>query len=183
MCTSLQQTNMSDAEVQASAAKTLAEVLGVTEGAAAKLSAACWARAETIATGVGKTRSAAIATDAARSDLVRAVYAQACRAAVANLSDDVAISNGNSALRTMIAQGRVDIGAVPFMTPDELAPGGKRAGPRRCRASPESVASDAFECPICAARKCVHYELQTRSADEATTIFVTCIQCGHRWTE
>ena len=30
-------------------------------------------------------------------------------------------------------------------------------------------------------KQCSHYQLQTRSADEAITTFVTCIKCGSRW--
>ena len=29
--------------------------------------------------------------------------------------------------------------------------------------------------------KCTYYQLQTRSADEPMTTFVTCLQCGCRW--
>ena len=29
--------------------------------------------------------------------------------------------------------------------------------------------------------QCTHYQLQTRSADEPMTTFVTCIKCGCRW--
>ena len=29
--------------------------------------------------------------------------------------------------------------------------------------------------------KCTYYQLQTRSADEPMTTFVTCINCGNRW--
>ena len=28
---------------------------------------------------------------------------------------------------------------------------------------------------------CSHYQLQTRSADEPMTTFVSCQECGHRW--
>ena len=43
--------------------------------------------------------------------------------------------------------------------------------------------TDQFKCARCKQRKCTYYELQTRSADEGMTIFITCIICGHRWRQ
>jgi len=45
----------------------------------------------------------------------------------------------------------------------------------------EGGATDQFKCTRCKQRKCTYYELQTRSADEPMTIFVTCLNCGKRW--
>ena len=42
-------------------------------------------------------------------------------------------------------------------------------------------ATDIYKCGRCKKRMCTYYELQTRSADEPTTIFVTCLNCGKRW--
>jgi len=44
-----------------------------------------------------------------------------------------------------------------------------------------SSATDAFTCRKCKQSKCSYYQLQTRSADEPMTTFITCIPCGHRW--
>ena len=41
--------------------------------------------------------------------------------------------------------------------------------------------TDTFKCRSCHSVKCSYYCMQTRSADEPTTIFVTCIDCGKRW--
>jgi DNA-directed RNA polymerase subunit M/transcription elongation factor TFIIS len=45
--------------------------------------------------------------------------------------------------------------------------------------------TDQFKCPKCKKNKCVYYQLQTRSADEAITSFITCIYdgCGFTWKE
>ena len=45
----------------------------------------------------------------------------------------------------------------------------------------ENFATDQFKCSKCKMRKCSYFELQTRSADEPMTIFVTCLNCGKRW--
>tara|TARA_Y100000817_G_scaffold307043_2_gene293000 strand:+ start:368 stop:877 length:510 start_codon:yes stop_codon:yes gene_type:complete len=41
--------------------------------------------------------------------------------------------------------------------------------------------TDDFTCRKCKSKKCTYYQLQTRSADEPMTTFVTCIDCGNRW--
>jgi len=44
-----------------------------------------------------------------------------------------------------------------------------------------SASTDEFKCFKCFKRKCTYYQLQTRSADEPMTTFVTCLECGNRW--
>jgi len=38
-----------------------------------------------------------------------------------------------------------------------------------------------FKCSRCNKRNCSYFELQTRSADEPMTIFITCLDCGKKW--
>ena len=45
----------------------------------------------------------------------------------------------------------------------------------------KSQATDEYKCNRCHKRQCTYYEMQTRSADEPTTIFITCLNCGKRW--
>ena len=42
-------------------------------------------------------------------------------------------------------------------------------------------ATDEFTCYKCKKKKCTYYQLQTRSADEPMTTFITCLNCGNRW--
>lgn len=150
-----------------------------------ELENACWKRAIQAKSAACKSVPMLMMGPAAafHDGVIRAAYAQTCRNVIANLSSDPSVSNGNQYIRSAVVKGEIDVAKVPTMSADELAPGAGYSAPRRCRASADAVASDAFECPWCGQRKCVHYELQTRSADEATTIFVTCVACGHRWTE
>jgi DNA-directed RNA polymerase subunit M/transcription elongation factor TFIIS len=50
-------------------------------------------------------------------------------------------------------------------------------------AQAERVGSSAFACPACGVRRCSYVQVQTRSADEAMTTFVTCLACAHRWVD
>ena len=43
------------------------------------------------------------------------------------------------------------------------------------------ASTDNFTCRKCKSKECSYYQLQTRSADEPMTTFVTCIECGNRW--
>jgi DNA-directed RNA polymerase subunit M/transcription elongation factor TFIIS len=47
---------------------------------------------------------------------------------------------------------------------------------------PESM-TDAFLCKKCKKRECSYYEVQTRSADEPMTVFVSCLNCKTRWRQ
>ena len=42
-------------------------------------------------------------------------------------------------------------------------------------------ATDQFSCPRCKARKANYVQVQTRSADEPMTTFITCLECGKKW--
>jgi transcription elongation factor S-II len=43
------------------------------------------------------------------------------------------------------------------------------------------ASTDTFKCRKCHSNECTYYQMQTRSADEPMTTFVTCINCGNRW--
>jgi DNA-directed RNA polymerase subunit M/transcription elongation factor TFIIS len=38
-----------------------------------------------------------------------------------------------------------------------------------------------FKCGRCRSMKTSYYEMQTRSADEPMTVFVSCLNCGKNW--
>ena len=41
--------------------------------------------------------------------------------------------------------------------------------------------SDIFRCGKCKKNNCTYFQMQTRSADEPMTTFVTCLECCNRW--
>ena len=43
--------------------------------------------------------------------------------------------------------------------------------------------TDQYKCRKCSSRSCSYYEVQTRSADEPMTQFITCLDCGNRWKQ
>jgi DNA-directed RNA polymerase subunit M/transcription elongation factor TFIIS len=47
---------------------------------------------------------------------------------------------------------------------------------------PEAM-TDTFKCNKCGSRETSYYEVQTRSADEPMTQFITCLNCNARWKQ
>lgn len=43
------------------------------------------------------------------------------------------------------------------------------------------VEEGIFQCSKCQSKKTTCYSLQTRSADEPMTNFITCVNCKHKW--
>jgi DNA-directed RNA polymerase subunit M/transcription elongation factor TFIIS len=43
--------------------------------------------------------------------------------------------------------------------------------------------SDMITCMRCKSKKVSYYELQTRSGDEASTLFMECLICGKKWKQ
>ena len=44
-----------------------------------------------------------------------------------------------------------------------------------------AASTDTFTCGKCKSNECTYYQMQTRSADEPMTTFVTCLNCQKRW--
>lgn len=49
------------------------------------------------------------------------------------------------------------------------------------RGGAPKATTDQFKCGRCGQRKTTYYQLQTRSADEPMTTFVTCVNCNNHW--
>jgi DNA-directed RNA polymerase subunit M/transcription elongation factor TFIIS len=47
--------------------------------------------------------------------------------------------------------------------------------------SKQVARTDQFKCFKCKKNECTFYEMQIRSADEPSSIFVTCLNCGNKW--
>jgi transcription elongation factor S-II len=94
----------------------------------------------------------------------------------------------NSDLLQQIKDSSIKPHIVAFMTHQEMKPDKWssliEAKSKRDKNKFETnleAATDTFTCKKCKSNKCSYYALQTRSADEPMTIFVTCLDCGCRW--
>lgn len=77
---------------------------------------------------------------------------------------------------------------IAFMTHQELQPQkwsklieSKKIKDENRYAPKIEATTDSYTCRKCKSDRCWHYQLQTRSADEPMTTYVTCLECGHRW--
>eukprot|EP00899_Mesostigma_viride_P015819 jgi/Mesvir1/24238/Mv10944-RA.1 len=98
----------------------------------------------------------------------------------------------NPDLRHRVLSGNLHPSTLLRLTPEEMASEAKRAENSRIRmaALNESLrgsnelqggTTDQFRCGKCKQRKCTYFQMQTRSADEPMTTFVTCVNCNNRW--
>lgn len=93
-----------------------------------------------------------------------------------------------SRLLERVREGEFPAHAVGAMRPHEMRPDlWKALLDEKLRRSElvfderPAAMTDSFKCAKCKKRECVYQELQLRSADEPMTLFVTCLNCGHRW--
>lgn len=94
----------------------------------------------------------------------------------------------NLYLLKRLKKGEFKAHELAFMTPQEIFPENWKdliaAKIKRDKNEGEidlSAATDEFFCFKCKKRKCSYYQMQTRSADEPMTTFVTCMLCGNNW--
>ena len=107
------------------------------------------------------------------------IYVDHLRSIMLNLKGDIL---------QQIKDGTVKPHTVAFMTHQELCPEKWHtlieAKVKRDKNKFEvnmSAATDTFTCRKCKGNKCTYYEMQTRSADEPMTCYVSCLTCGNRW--
>jgi transcription elongation factor S-II len=98
------------------------------------------------------------------------------------------INLSNEKLINMINSGEIKAQELAFMTHQEMYPEkweelikAKSIRDKNKFEQTLEAATDTFTCRKCKSKKCTYYQMQTRSADEPMTIFVTCIDCGNRW--
>ena len=107
------------------------------------------------------------------------IYTDRVRSIYLNLSTDVISQVKNNTIKPH---------QVAFMTHQELRPDKwdkliqeKIQRDKHKYETTIEAATDTFTCRKCKSKKCTYYQMQTRSADEPMTTFVTCIDCGNRW--
>ncbi|RWV84568.1 hypothetical protein GW17_00053707 [Ensete ventricosum] len=107
------------------------------------------------------------------------------RSIMFNLKD-----GNNTDLRRRVLMGEVKPEKLIAMTPEEMASDKRKLANEQIkekalfeceRGGPPKATTDQFKCGRCGQRKTTYYQMQTRSADEPMTTFVTCVNCNNHW--
>jgi|TARA_B110001450_G_scaffold136629_1_gene128273 transcription elongation factor S-II len=115
-------------------------------------------------------------------------YLAKARSLYANLDKNSYIKNKN--LLNKVINNDIQIKRIAFMEPHELYPEKWEELLKKKQLEDECIyetrmdmGTDLFQCGRCHTKNCSFYQLQTRSADEPMTTFVTCLNCGKKWKE
>ena len=94
----------------------------------------------------------------------------------------------NDTVKDGLCSGDILPQSVAFMTHQEIQPDKwnplieKKTKRDASKCDKKVGASTAmFTCSRCQSKNCTYYEMQTRSADEPATIFITCLNCDKHW--
>ncbi|KAG2199926.1 transcription elongation factor S-II [Mucor mucedo] len=99
-------------------------------------------------------------------------------------------NKSNPGLRESVVSGELSIEKLCKMSVDAMASEEDQARDRKLAeealfkargAGSAQAETDMFKCGKCGGRKCTYFQMQTRSADEPMTTFVTCVSCGNHW--
>ena len=120
------------------------------------------------------------------SRMFQQLYVSKARQLIDNL--DPAGYVGNATLLPRLRDGSIGAADVARMSPQELFPElwrqlleEKDMKEEIKYAARQQATTHAYRCRRCGSRECTFYELQTRSIDEPTTAFITCLACGSAW--
>ncbi|KAG2171759.1 hypothetical protein INT43_008139 [Umbelopsis isabellina] len=96
----------------------------------------------------------------------------------------------NPGLRESVVSGELSLKDLCTMSIEDMASEEKKAQDRKMAeealfnargAGSAQAETDMFMCGKCKGRKTTYFQMQTRSADEPMTTFVTCVTCNNRW--
>lgn len=114
----------------------------------------------------------------------RAIYRSKARSVTANMVGNGYV--GNTRLKNRLEEREFPPQALAYMRPENMYPEvWKQVLDTKLKRDqffekPEAM-TDQFRCGRCKKRECVYQELQLRSSDEPMSLFITCLNCGHRW--
>jgi len=97
---------------------------------------------------------------------------------------------GNTQLLASIKSGEIDPEKVGSLSVYDVFPDNwkellnikSKRDKIKYELKPEAM-TNLFKCRKCGSRETSYYEVQTRSADEPMTQFITCLSCSNRWRQ
>lgn len=113
--------------------------------------------------------------------LVESIYMDKKDDIIKNLNSESGLNNLDFLKRIM--GGDIDLNKVAYLEPQEIDPNYWEPIIEKLKLredkSKNIATTDMFTCGKCKEKRCTVAQMQTRSADEPMTVFVTCMECGH----
>ena len=115
------------------------------------------------------------------------VYQGDARHILLNLDNNSYLKN--SELKDQILKGNIQTSNIINLEPQDLMPSRWENYSKMIEAEINEIAHGKKECTTriykcgkCKQNYTKYYDRQQRSADEGTTVFITCLTCGNEWT-
>ena len=120
--------------------------------------------------------------------IFKELYISKIRSFYSNISKDSYIKNPN--FKGKIINGDININKLNKLSVYDIYPENWsdlldkkiKRDKLKYEIKPQAM-TDQFKCRKCGSRSCSYYEVQTRSADEPMTQFISCLDCGNRWKQ
>ncbi|PIN19093.1 Transcription elongation factor TFIIS/Cofactor of enhancer-binding protein Sp1 [Handroanthus impetiginosus] len=96
----------------------------------------------------------------------------------------------NPDFRRKVLLGEFELRGILELRPEEMASDARQVQNEKIKqkalfnselGGPPQASTDQFTCGRCKKKETTYYQMQTRSADEPMTTFVTCVNCNNRW--
>ncbi|GFP89383.1 transcription elongation factor a protein 2 [Phtheirospermum japonicum] len=107
------------------------------------------------------------------------------RSVIFNIKDQ-----NNPDFRRKVLIGDIEPRVILELTPEEMASDARQEENAQIkqkalfnseRAAAPKASTNEFTCGRCKKKETTYYQMQTRSADEPMTTFVTCVNCNNHW--
>lgn len=118
----------------------------------------------------------------------KSIYLSRIRSIYSNIKNDSYIQNSD--FKQRILNDEIDAKNISSLSHVDIFPekwkilieDKMKKEKLRYELKPEAM-TDMFKCNRCGSRSCTYYEMQTRSADEPMTQFITCLDCNNHWKQ
>jgi transcription elongation factor S-II len=118
----------------------------------------------------------------------KSLYLSRIRSIFSNIKSDSYIQN--TTFKSCILKGDIKSDSISSLSHVDIFPerwkilieDKMKKEKLRYELKPEAM-TDMFKCRRCGSRSCTYYEMQTRSADEPMTQFITCLDCNNHWKQ
>ena len=118
----------------------------------------------------------------------KSLYISRIRSIYSNIKEDSYLKNKN--FKKKILNDEIDLTMIANLSKYDIFPENwkdlieekMKKDKLKYELKPEAM-TDIFKCHRCSGRSCTYYEVQTRSADEPMTQFITCLDCNNHWKQ